>query len=182
MTLAAISISGVAGLWLPGIAARQSSALEPAHLRRRAVFGNFQSALSYPPNWLYLVLPLGPATNWQIALHVFLGGLFMYLWASRRGLHPVACLAAAALLMFCSPMFLHIFAGHLCNFDALVWVPLLLLAIDGFFQAPGWGWCLAGMFAVAMEILAGHPQCVFYTVVTATMYACCCLPGRSDGR
>ena len=65
--------------------------------------GNFQSALLYPPNWLYLVLPLGPATNWQIALHVFLGGLFMYLLATRRGLHPVACLAAAALLMFSSP-------------------------------------------------------------------------------
>ena len=138
--------------------------------------GNFQSALLYPPNWLYLVLPLGPATNWQIALHVFLGGLFMYLWASRRGLHPVACLAAAALLMFCSPMFLHIFAGHLCNFNALIWVPLLLLAIDEFFKPQRWGWCLAGMFALSMEILAGHPQCVYYTIVTAAIYVCWCLP------
>ncbi len=53
--------------------------------------GSFQSALLYPPNWLYLVLPLGPATNWQIALHIFLGGLFTVLsdfaWrADLRGL------------------------------------------------------------------------------------------------
>ena len=138
--------------------------------------GSFQSALLYPPNWLYLVLPLGPATNWQIALHVFLGGLFMYLWTSRRGLHPVACLTAAALLMFCSPMFLHVFAGHLSPLGAMTWVPLLLLAIDEFFKAQRWGWCLAGMFALSMEIFAGHPQYVYYTIVAAGIYVCWCLP------
>src|ERR1035437_4656288 len=37
-------------------------------------FGGFQSALLYPPNALFLVLPLGPAINWSIALHVFLAG------------------------------------------------------------------------------------------------------------
>src|ERR1700751_5704475 len=34
-------------------------------------FGGFQSALLYPPNWIFLVLPLGVAINWSIALHVF---------------------------------------------------------------------------------------------------------------
>ena len=139
--------------------------------------GGFQTALLYPPNWLYLVLPLGPATNWQIALHVFLGGLFMYLWTSRRGLHPAACLMAAAVLMFCGPSFLQVFAGHLAHFNTMTWVPLLLLAIDEFFQSQRWGWCLAGMFALAMEIFAGYPGYVFCTVVAAGIYVCWCLPG-----
>jgi hypothetical protein len=45
-------------------------------------FGAMQSALLYPPNWLFLALPL--ATNWSIALSVWLLGAFVYLWAWRR--------------------------------------------------------------------------------------------------
>jgi hypothetical protein len=137
--------------------------------------GGFQSALLYPPNWLYLVMPLGLATNWLIATHVFLGGLFMYLWTSRRGLHPVACLVAAALLMFCGPQSLHIYAGHLVHLCAMAWVPLLLLAIDEFFKTQRWGWCLVGMCALSMQILAGHPQYAFLTIITAGIYASLCL-------
>src|SRR4051794_19886580 len=42
--------------------------------------GMFQSALFYPPNLIYLILPVGHATNWNIALHVWLAGLWMYAW------------------------------------------------------------------------------------------------------
>jgi hypothetical protein len=34
----------------------------------------FQSALLYPPNWIYCLLPLGWAVNVDVALHVWLGG------------------------------------------------------------------------------------------------------------
>ncbi|MGH7740057.1 MAG: hypothetical protein ACREL1_07925, partial [bacterium] len=44
-------------------------------------FGGFQSALLYPPNWLYLFLPLAFAINFGVALHVFLAGFCTYLWA-----------------------------------------------------------------------------------------------------
>lgn len=37
-------------------------------------FGNTQSALLYPPNWLFLALPL--STNWSIALNAWLLGAF----------------------------------------------------------------------------------------------------------
>ena len=39
-------------------------------------FGGFQSALLYPLNGVYLLLPLPQAINVGIALHVFLAGLF----------------------------------------------------------------------------------------------------------
>ena len=64
-------------------------------------FGGFQSALLYPPNALFLVLPLGPAINWSIALHVFLAGAFTYWWTGRRALHPLACFLSAVMFMFC---------------------------------------------------------------------------------
>jgi len=134
-------------------------------------FGGFQSALLYPPNWLYLVLPLANAINVSIALHVFLAGLFIYLWTYHRGLQPAACLFSSTLFMFSGPYFLHISAGHLPNLCAMVWAPLLFLAIDGLFEERSITWCLTGMFAITMQILAGHPQYVFYTAIAAGLYA-----------
>jgi hypothetical protein len=133
--------------------------------------GGFQSALLYPPNLVYLILPLAKAINWGIALHVFLAGLFMYLWVSSRGLHPFACLLSSVLFMFGSTYFLHIFAGHLPNLCAMIWAPLILLCIDGICRQRSWGWCLGGMMAVTMSILAGHPQYFFYCFVTAAIYS-----------
>ena len=54
-------------------------------------FGGAQTGLLYPLNYPYLFLPLARAINVGVALHVFLGGLCMYLWASRRGLRKKTC-------------------------------------------------------------------------------------------
>ncbi len=147
-------------------------ALWNPHLFSGAPFlGGFQAALLYPPNALYLFLPLAKAINLGLALHVFLAGAFTYLWTTNRGLHPLASFLAAAIFMFCGAHFLHIYAGHLPNLCTMIWAPLLFLAIDRLFTKPSVGPCLLGMFAVAMQILAGHPQYVFYTAVAAAVYS-----------
>ena len=89
-------------------------------------FGNFQSALLYPLNFLYLLVPLEAAINWTIALHVFLGGAFTFYWMRHRGLHSLACLLSAVMFMFCGPHFLQVHAGHLPNLCTLIWAPLLV--------------------------------------------------------
>lgn len=133
-------------------------------------FGGFQAGLLYPLNFLYLLLPLEPAINWTIALHVFLAGAFTYFWTRHRGLHSWACLLAAVIFMFCGPHFLQIYAGHLPNLCTLVWAPLLFLAIDRLIDRPSLAPCLLGMFAVAMAIFAGHPQYVFFLAIMAAVY------------
>lgn len=134
-------------------------------------FGGFQSALLYPPNFIFLILPLHKAINISIALHVFLIGFFMYLWTVFRGLHPLARILSSILIMFSGTHFMHISAGHLTNLCTMTWVPLLLLSIDGLFDRHGFGWCLLGIFAVTMQILAGHPQYVYYTAITVFIYS-----------
>lgn len=134
-------------------------------------FGNFQSALLYPLNFLYLLLPLQAAINWSIALHVFLGGAFTFYWMRHRGLHSLACLLSGVMFMLCGPHFLQVHAGHLPNLCTLIWAPLLFLAMDQMLDRPGLAPCLTGMFAVAMSVLAGHPQFVFYMGVAAGVYA-----------
>ena len=133
-------------------------------------FGGFQSALLYPPNWLYLILPLAKAINMGIALHIFLSGLFMYLWASSRGLHIAACLLSSFIFMFGGAHFPHIYAGHLTNLSCIAWIPLLFLALDGYCRSRSTWWLLLGVFTTTMQILAGHPQYVFYTGVAAVIY------------
>ena len=138
--------------------------------------GGFQSALLYPPNLIFLILPTPAGVNWSFALHVFLGGLFTFLWAKRRGLHPFACLLAGAVFMFCGANILRIFAGHITITCVIAWAPLLFLAIDALAERPSPGWTLIGILALAMQMLAGHPQNVFYTCVAAAIYCALCLP------
>jgi hypothetical protein len=145
-------------------------------------FGNAQSALLYPPNWLFLALPLPLATNWSIALHAWLIGAFMYLWARRRGVHSFAAFVCAALLMFCAPYFLHVPAGHLNILSTLAWIPLLFLALDEWLASRRPIWCLIGMLAVAMQLLAGHPQYAYFAALAAGGYALLRLLERRDDR
>lgn len=133
-------------------------------------FGGFEAALLYPPNWLYMVLPLPLAINSGIVLHVFLTGYFTYLWCLYRGLRPLAGFTAGTVFMLGGAYFLHVYAGHLPNLCTMTWVPLLFLALDGGIQRPSLGWPLLGVFSVSMQILAGHPQYVYFTAILAFLY------------
>ncbi len=134
-------------------------------------FGGFQSALLYPPNWLYLCLPLGVAVNTGIALHLFLTGFGMFRWMRERGLHAVAALFGGIVCLCSGPVFPHVYAGHLSNLCTMAWGPFIFLAIDGWLRHRTPGWLLLGTASVAMQILAGHPQYVFYTGVAAGLYS-----------
>ena len=135
-------------------------------------FGGFQSALLYPPNWLYLVLPLAWAVNVGVAVHFVLGGVFMFAWAGQRGLCVPARTLAGILFTLCGPVYMHLHAGHVMMLCPVAWTPLLMLAVDKLFDGRGTlTWSLVGMLAVSMQILAGHPQTVYYTAIAAGLYA-----------
>jgi hypothetical protein len=121
----------------------------------------------YPPNWLDLVLALPRSINLGIAFHVFLAGLFTYVWALRRGLHPLAGITSAALFMFSGAYFFHVYAGHLMLLYGLAWMPLVLASVDEWIRTRKLGWILLGMAAVAMQLFVGDLQGWFYTALVA---------------
>lgn len=121
-------------------------------------FGNFESALLYPPNWLHLILSPARAINLGIALHVFLAGFFTFLWRRRAGASEVAAFLAGLIYMLCGPFYMHVFPGHLSNLCVMAWVPLLFLALDAWFATSNPAWCLLGAAVVTMQIFAGHPN------------------------
>ncbi len=134
-------------------------------------FGSFQSALLYPLNVLFLILPLPVAFNWSFVLHVYLAGVFTWLWVRNRGVHSLAALLAAFIFMFGGPFFLRVFAGHLAHLCVMTWVPLVFLAIDRIIARPTLGGFLLGLTSVTMTILAGNPQYVYYLALAAFLYA-----------
>jgi hypothetical protein len=129
-----------------------------------------QTAVFYPTNWLDLVLPLPCSINLGIVLHVFLAGLFAYLWGLHRGLHPVAAVVAGALFMFSGSYFLHVYAGHLSLLYAIAWTPLVFASVEEWTQTRKPAWALAGMTAITMQIFAGDFQACFYTAVAAGLF------------
>ena len=134
-------------------------------------FGGMQGAQLYPPNWIFLILPLPVAINWSVALHVFAIGAFMFLWMRQRGLNAPSSFFAGATVMFCGAFFPHVFAGHLPQLCAMTWAPLIFCAIDALFENVRLRSVLLGMFAIAMQLLAGFPQYVFYTAIIAGLYS-----------
>ena len=94
-------------------------------------FGNFQTALLYPPNWLHLVLPTAVAVSWGFALHVFLCGIGTYAWCRIRASSVAASFLAGGAVMLSGPVFLHVLPGHLPYLCSLAWTPLIFFAVDG---------------------------------------------------
>ncbi|MBN2688022.1 MAG: hypothetical protein JXR85_07575 [Deltaproteobacteria bacterium] len=133
--------------------------------------GGLQAAQLYPLNLIFMLPSIAHAVNWSIVIHVFLMGLNMYIWGRYRGIHVMAAFVAALCAMFGGSFFLHLIPGSLPNLCTMVWAPLVFLSIDGWFDHRSGRWVTLGVFAVAMQILAGHPQYLFYTGVAALLYS-----------
>ncbi len=134
-------------------------------------FAGFQSALLYPPNWLFLFLPLVFALNFSIALHVFLAGFFTYLWLAANRLSFLAALFGAFVFMFGGAYFSHVTPGHLPNLCTMAWIPLVFLCVEGLLKSPGLIEALVGMGVLSLQLLSGHAQYFIYTLFLAGLYA-----------
>ncbi|HVT89558.1 MAG TPA: hypothetical protein VHD56_11945 [Tepidisphaeraceae bacterium] len=133
-------------------------------------FAGFQSALLYPPNWIHLILPVPVAINWIVAIHVFMLGYFTYFWCRGRAIGISGSILAGVMFMFSGPYFLHLYAGHLPHLAVVIWTPLMLLTIDKLGETGSMRWCVLGVFATTMHLLAGHPQYVYYTGIILSIY------------
>src|SRR3989339_657434 len=148
--------------------------------------GGLQSAIFYPLNLIYLIFPTHVAINYSIILHVFLSGVFTYLYLRFLKLNPQSevrnpkfytdklsrssCLVSSIIFMFCAPQIFHVYPGHLPNLCTLIWLPLILLFSELFIRKRNFLYAIFGGVAVAFNILAGHPQYFFYTAIAVVAY------------
>ena len=123
--------------------------------------GSGQNNFYYPPNALFLVLPVDRAFGIVVALHLLLAAAGLYRLARSYGLDRDASVVSGLAfgLSFC--LIARIGAGHLPHFVAACQAPLVLFLLRRAILRPGPG-RLAGLAAGgALPLLAGYPHFVY---------------------
>ncbi|MCK4832313.1 MAG: hypothetical protein KAS81_06070, partial [Anaerolineales bacterium] len=114
----------------------------PTQLSGVPFAANPLSGLYYPPNWLFLVLPITPAFNLLLALHICLGGLGMMRlvrsllvdqagpdrWRLDLSLRELGALVAGLAWALAPRIWAHLGAGHVGLVYAAGWLPWVILA------------------------------------------------------
>jgi len=120
---------------------------------------NPQTAVFYPPAWLFLVLPFEAAYMLYLALHLALLGCGALLLFSHKASLGAALIGAVA-LMFCGPTLSLLDVQN--NLTTFAWLPLVIWCAVSRASAM---WSAA---AIAMSFLAGEP---FFAAVGALIFA-----------
>ncbi len=135
--------------------------------------GNFQSAMFYPLNLVYLLTDIRTALGLELSIHTFLLGIFFFAWMRAKAITPLSAFVAAACVMFGATASLRVLAGQMTVIDTFAWWPLLMLAIDHLSRRVSLGWLLTGVGAMSMMMLTGHPPTTLMAGIATALY---CLP------
>lgn len=129
-----------------------------------------QSALFYPLNLLFLLFPTPFAINLSIALHCFLASFFTYCYARYLRIEPAGSILSGVCFAYGAPFFLHVLPGHLAPLSTMIWLPLLFWGVEGFLGTGKVKFMLLSGIVAAVQLCAGSPQYLFYSVLTVSIY------------
>ena len=139
---------------------------------------NPQTAVLYPPSWLFLIGPVATIYTVQLVLHAFLAAFFTYLLARHAfGLVPLA--AAVGGLAYAFGGFAVGQVGHLNQISAAAWLPAVLLAYHEFAVSRRVAWLALGALALGLQLLAGHPQETYMTLIVLGIFGVVTAPWRN---
>jgi hypothetical protein len=128
---------------------------------------NPQTAIFYPGTWLFALLDVPHAYAVNFLVHLWVAALGFYAFGRvSLGLGRVGSVLGGAAFAFSG--FMNGQAGHINQFSVAAWVPAVALALDLAMRPRRNGpfWPAAGLTAgLTLQILAGHPQQVYMTVV-----------------
>ncbi|MFN8499944.1 MAG: hypothetical protein U0641_18980 [Anaerolineae bacterium] len=133
------------------------------------LLGDGQTAMFYPPNWLYWVLPTAYALTLSILLHFSIAGVGMYLYARVIRLSPLAGLIAALAFMFNGFLVARVVHPSIMAGAALI--PLVFWSIERVLQRGSRSAFVVAALILALQLVAGHPQIPVYTVLAVGVYS-----------
>jgi O-antigen/teichoic acid export membrane protein len=136
-----------------------------------------QASTFYPLNLLFYVLPLEAAYGWFSALQIGLAGANLYILGRVLRLRILPVLLGGVIFMFSG--FLIVSVVFTMFLAAAVWLPLLLAIIEVIIckqEEKGTQsfhpilYLAAGVAVIALVVLAGHPELIYYTLLVAGAY------------
>ncbi len=138
------------------------------------LLANYQTAVFYPPNWLYLLIPAEHAMGLVGLLHLIWAGLGMMAYLRQLGADRLG--QGIGALAFSLSGYLIGRFGFLSIVSAAAWLPWLMGAVEGVMAGAGqtgrWKTASVSLLAgvVAMLLLAGHAQMAYYSLTLAGAY------------
>ncbi|UCG24706.1 MAG: oligosaccharide flippase family protein, partial [Chloroflexota bacterium] len=145
-----------------------------------------QHSAYYPFSLLFIVLPLAKAYGWFTLSQLWLAGVFSYLFGRVLGMRRPS--AAATGLIFQGSGFLLVSSAVFpMILGAAIWLPLLLACIEKVIQNASsredagrtLPWVALGSLALGTQLLAGHIEITYYTLLVMAAYALWRLAGRA---
>src|SRR5512137_943915 len=137
---------------------------------------NGQHSAYYPFSILFYFLPLTLAYGWFTVSQLFLAGAFMYVFTRVLGMGRLASLTAAIIYQLSG--FYIVSVVFTMIIAAAAWLPLLLAAIElviqqrsAFGRPSTVPWIILGAIALACQIMAGHIEITYYTLLIMALYA-----------
>ncbi|MGQ9598712.1 MAG: YfhO family protein [Anaerolineae bacterium] len=145
---------------------------------------NLQTAAFYPPNLLFLAMPVERAFGWELALHVALAGLSAFYLGRRLGLGPFGALVTGLTYGLGGYVVAHwVFPSMVY---AAAWLPLLLALTDRLISNVRDPILILDVellaLAIALQLLAGHAQTSFYSALMVASFALFRLGQEAGGR
>lgn len=129
---------------------------------------NFQSAVFYPINVIFFILPFISGWNVFILSQPVLAAIFMFLFLRELQRSYMASILGAVGFAFSSYMIVWIEYG---NIDAtFLWLPLMLLFLYRFIKNQSITSAIGFVFASTIALLAGYIQGFFYMMVICTIF------------
>jgi hypothetical protein len=129
---------------------------------------NPQTAVFYPPSWMFIALPFRTAYVLFLAFHIALLGCGAYLLFARTASRGAAFVGAIA-LMFCGPVLSMLDVGD--NLASFAWLPWIFAAALRPSSKRPW----IGAICLALCFLAGEP---FIAAIGAVAFALLVRRGR----
>ena len=134
-------------------------------------FAAGQTQALYPPSLLTgLFLPPHAAITVTIGVHVFLAGTFNWFFARDLGLRRGAALLSAVIYACAGTTVLRIYAGHVTILCTICWLPLIMFGVRRLVRTRQRRWSGLIGFALGLQLLAGQPQYLVYTLGAASLY------------
>jgi Bacterial membrane protein YfhO len=132
------------------------------------LLGDGQTALFYPPSWLFFVLTGAAALNYDVLVQFSIAGLGFFLFARSLGLWRLPALLGALAYMFGGFMIARVV--HLSILSGAALIPLLFFCVERTLRTLRLRWFVAAAGAIALQIMAGHPQVPVYTALALGLY------------
>lgn len=126
------------------------------------------AGLFYPPNVVYYLMDPLQAFDISAGLHLFLAGLFMYLYLRRIELDRVSALVGAVSFELSGYLLINLmWLSRVCT---ATWAPLLFFSFEGYWRERRLAYALLLAFALGMSVLAGTPPVVVFVMLALGLY------------